>query len=116
MHRVPAGCSSGVAVDELLKRIVIDPKVMAGKPVIRGTRLTVEHLLKELANGRSPDELIDAHPRATADDIRAAYAYAAASLSKGCFRSIDDGKSKANPFASFAEWSDTADENAFCNL
>jgi uncharacterized protein (DUF433 family) len=70
-------------LDELLKRIVIDPKVMVGKPVIRGTRLTVEHLLQELANGLSPGDLIDAYPRLEAEDIRAACAYAAARLSKG---------------------------------
>jgi uncharacterized protein (DUF433 family) len=70
------------SLDELLKRIVIDPKVMVGKPVIRGTRLTVEHILKELANGLTLRELLDAYPRLTADDIRAAYAYAAARLSE----------------------------------
>ena len=36
-------------MDELLKRIVIDPKVMVGKPIIKGTRLTVEHIMRELA-------------------------------------------------------------------
>lgn len=69
-------------MDELLRRITIDPKVMVGKPVIRGTRLTVEHILKELANGLSPRDLIDAYPRLTAEDIRAACAYAAARLSE----------------------------------
>ena len=69
-------------MDELLKRIVIDPKVMVGKPVIRGTRLTVEHILKELANGLTPRDLMDAYPRLTAEDIRVACAYAAARLSE----------------------------------
>jgi uncharacterized protein (DUF433 family) len=69
-------------VDELLKRIVIDPKVMVGKPIIRGTRLTVEHILKELANGLSARDLMDAYPRLTEMDIRAACAYAAARLSE----------------------------------
>lgn len=50
-------------MNDLLKRIAIDPKVMTGKPVIRGTRLTVEHILKELANGMTATELLDAHPR-----------------------------------------------------
>jgi uncharacterized protein (DUF433 family) len=69
-------------VDNLLKRIAIDPKVMAGKPVIKGTRLTVEHILRELAGGMSAADLLDAHPRLKAEDIRAAYAYAAARLAE----------------------------------
>jgi uncharacterized protein (DUF433 family) len=64
-------------MEELLKRIVIDPDVMVGKPVIRGTRITVEHILRELANGLSEPELLDAYPRLNAEDIRAACAYAA---------------------------------------
>ena len=64
-------------MDELLKRITIDPKVMAGKPVIKGTRIPVALIFRELANGLSPSEIIDAYPRLTAEDIRAANAYAA---------------------------------------
>lgn len=64
-------------MDELLKRIAINPKVMVGKPIIRGTRITVEHIMRELATGLTPAELLDAHPHLTADDIRAACAYAA---------------------------------------
>jgi uncharacterized protein (DUF433 family) len=67
-------------MDELLKRITIDPKVMVGKPVIKGTRLSVEHVVRELANGHTPDELVDLYPRLTHEDIRAALAYAAAVL------------------------------------
>jgi uncharacterized protein (DUF433 family) len=69
-------------MDELLKRIVINREVMFGKPVIKGTRLTVEHVLRELAGGLSPAELLDAYPRLTSDDIRAACAYAAARLAE----------------------------------
>jgi uncharacterized protein (DUF433 family) len=69
-------------VEKLLRRIVVDPAVMGGKPVIKGTRLTVEHILKELAGGASQAELLDAHPRLTPDDIRAACAYAAARLAE----------------------------------
>ncbi|HEX3666993.1 MAG TPA: DUF433 domain-containing protein [Rhizomicrobium sp.] len=68
-------------MDELLKRIVISPKVMVGKPVIRGTRITVEHIMRELAAGMTVVDLIDAYPHLSEDDIRAACAYAAASLS-----------------------------------
>lgn len=69
-------------MDELLKRIVVDPGIMGGKPVVKGTRLTVEHILKELANGMTADELLDAHPRLTHEDIRAACGYAAARLAE----------------------------------
>lgn len=69
-------------MDELLKRIVINPKVMVGKPVIKGTRITVEHIMRELAGGISPAEMIDLYPRLTHEDIRAACAYAAARLAE----------------------------------
>lgn len=59
------------------ERITIDPRVMVGKPVIRGTRLPVEQILRELAGGLSIEEVMDAHPRLTPDDIAAALAYAA---------------------------------------
>ena len=58
-------------------RIEINPDVMQGKPVVRGTRVPVELLLRKLAEGASFDDLLDAYPRLTADDIRACLAYAA---------------------------------------
>jgi uncharacterized protein (DUF433 family) len=58
-------------------RIQSDPKVMMGKPVIRGTRITVEHILRCLAAGDSIEQVLSDHPRLTADDIRAAQAFAA---------------------------------------
>jgi uncharacterized protein (DUF433 family) len=57
-------------------RIEINADVM-GKPVIRGTRIRVELLLRKLAEGATIDDLLDAYPRLIADDIRAALAYAA---------------------------------------
>lgn len=56
------------------------PEVMMGKPVFKGTRLTVEHVLRELANGMSEAELIAGYPRLRPEHIRAAQAYAAALL------------------------------------
>ncbi len=58
-------------------RIEISPKVMLGKPVIRGTRVTVELILRKLGEGASESDLLDAYPRLTAEDIRAAMRYAA---------------------------------------
>lgn len=57
------------------------PGVMLGKPVIKGTRLTVELIIEELAEGATEADLLDAHPRLRPEHIRAALAYAAASLS-----------------------------------
>jgi len=52
------------------------PDVMMGKPVFKGTRLTVEHILQRLADGASEADLLDAHPRLRPEHIRAAQAYA----------------------------------------
>ena len=62
------------------QRIVIDPAVMMGKPVIRGTRITVELILRKLAEGATEAELREDYPHLTTEDIRAAVAYAAASV------------------------------------
>jgi uncharacterized protein (DUF433 family) len=61
-------------------RIEIDPDVMLGKPVIRGTRVTVELVLRKLADGASESDLLDAYPRLTRDDIHAAMRFAADTL------------------------------------
>ena len=61
-------------------RIEIDPEIMMGKPVIRGTRITVELILRKLAEGASENELREDYPHITTDDIRAAMAYGAASV------------------------------------
>ena len=62
------------------KRIVSDPEVMLGKPVVAGTRITVELLLEKLAAGESEDQILSAHPKMTREDIRAALAFAAEAL------------------------------------
>lgn len=56
------------------------PDVMMGKPVVRGTRITVEAILEGLAAGESIDELLEAHPRLTRDAVLAAIAFAARAL------------------------------------
>jgi len=61
-------------------RIEINPKVMLGKPVIRGTRITVELVLRKLAEGATPKELTEAYPHLTEDDIAAVITYAADTL------------------------------------
>ena len=61
-------------------RIEINPAVMLGKPVIRGTRIPVELILRKLGEGASEVDLLDAYPRLTRADIQAALAYAADAL------------------------------------
>ena len=61
-------------------RIEIDPKVMLGKPVIRGTRIPVELVLRKLADGATEADLLDAYPGLTREDIQAAIGYAADTL------------------------------------
>lgn len=61
-------------------RIEINPEVMLGKPVIRGTRVPVEVVLRKLAEGSTITDLLEAYPRLTAEDIRAALDYAADSV------------------------------------
>ena len=57
---------------ELLYRITIDPKIMVGKPTIRGLRITVDLILKALAAGISTDELLEDYPELEKEDIEAA--------------------------------------------
>ena len=59
------------------QRIEINPEVMGGKPVIRGTRIPVELILHKLGAGMTAETIIADHPRLTLDDIRAAQAFAA---------------------------------------
>lgn len=62
-------------------RIVIDPKLLDGKPAIKGTRIAVEFLLGLLAEGWSEDEILSNYPQLTRDDILAALHYATEALS-----------------------------------
>jgi len=63
------------------ERIEINPAVMLGKPVIRGTRITVELILRKLAEGATETELLEDYPHLATEDIRAAMAYGATSTS-----------------------------------
>ena len=57
-----------------------NPSIMMGKPVIAGTRITVESIIEKLAAGESPEQILHAHPRLNQESIRAALAFAAKSL------------------------------------
>jgi uncharacterized protein (DUF433 family) len=60
--------------------IVSDPDVLMGKPVVAGTRITVELILEKLAAGESIEQILDAHPRLTREAIQAALAFAREAL------------------------------------
>jgi uncharacterized protein (DUF433 family) len=62
---------------DILERIVINPAVRSGKPVVRGTRITVSDVLEYLAGGMTPDEILTDFPDLNAEDIRAVLAFAA---------------------------------------
>ena len=68
-------------MEELLRRIICDPRVMAGKPVIRGTRITVDMILELLASGMKPEEIAKDY-NISLEDIRAALLYAAKVLGR----------------------------------
>ena len=66
--------------EQMLKRIVLNPKVMAGKPVIRGTRLTVDFILNLLAHGATESEILNEYKGLTLEDIQACFLFATKSL------------------------------------
>jgi uncharacterized protein (DUF433 family) len=70
---------------ELLARITINPKVMVGKPVIKGTRLTVSFILGLLAHGATVAEILDEYQGLTVEDIQACQLFAAEALEKSSF-------------------------------
>ena len=64
------------------KRIVSDPDIMIGKPIVKGTRITVELILRKMAEEMTFEELLEAYPHITKDDILAAISYSADVISK----------------------------------
>jgi len=65
---------------KLLERIEINPQILAGKPVIKGTRISVELILRMLSQGISVEEILEEYPHLTEEDVKAALAYAAEAL------------------------------------
>lgn len=64
----------------IANRIEMNPSIMLGKPVIRGTRIPVELVLRKLGEGATEQDLLDAYPRLSKKDIKAALAYAAGAI------------------------------------
>ncbi len=70
---------------QLLKRIACDSKVMVGKPVVQGTRLTVEYILSLLAHDSTAEEILDEYEGLSPEDIQACLLFASQSLSSAAF-------------------------------
>ena len=73
---VPTDASSPSACDEILKRITADERILGGKPIIRGMRFAVEHILAMLAAGDSADEILRQYPILEPEDIQACLTFA----------------------------------------
>jgi uncharacterized protein (DUF433 family) len=65
--------------------IASNPRIMMGKPVVAGTRITVELILEKLAAGETVEQILSEHPRLTAQGVRAAMAFAAEALRADCY-------------------------------
>jgi uncharacterized protein (DUF433 family) len=70
---------------QLLERITLDPKVMVGKPIIKGTRLTVDYILNLLAHGATRAEILKEYQGLTQEDIQACLLFATKSLQETVF-------------------------------
>ena len=73
---------------QLLKRITLNPRVMVGKPVIKGTRLTVEYILNLLAHGATVEEILKEYDGLTPEDIQACLLFATKSLESTVFQPL----------------------------
>jgi len=76
-------------IKNITERIIIDPDIMVGKPTIRGTRITVEHVLDLLAQGLSIPEILEDYPHIHADDIYACLAFAKKTLENTTFMAVN---------------------------
>ncbi len=74
--------------DSLLRRITYNPDIYGGKPIIRGRRLAVEHVLGQLAVGDTPETLLEGHPWLEREDILACLAYAYSVVANERFQPI----------------------------
>ena len=74
----------------LLGRIVLDPRIMVGKPIIKGTRLTVQHILNLLAHGATVEDILKEYRGLKKEDIQACLLYASATLEDTTFMPLEE--------------------------
>ncbi len=79
--------------EDLLARITADPRVMTGKPVLCGTRLTVEYILNLLAHGQTFSDIMNEYDQLTADDIQACLLFASRCMGDVTFLPVDSAVS-----------------------
>lgn len=70
------------------QRIVVDPKILTGKPIIKGTRISVEFILDRTAGGWSLDDILESYPHLTREDVLAAHSFAAELFKEDTFVAI----------------------------
>ncbi len=76
-------------VNDLLARITANPAIFGGKPIVRGMRISVEHLLSLLAQGETQESILADYPDLAADDIRACLAYARAVIANDSLEAVE---------------------------
>ena len=74
---------------QLLERIILNPNIMVGKPVIKGTRLTVEYILNLLAHGETIAEILEEYTELTVEDVQACLLFATKSLESTAFMPLE---------------------------
>src|SRR3990172_2080429 len=99
-------------------RIEINPAILAGKPIIRGTRITVELILRKLSEGATEADLLDAYPRLARADIQAAIRYAADTLAhESCdFAVVRALRAAGHDVVAIAEVTPRAEDDAVIDL
>ncbi len=84
---------------KFLKRIVVDPEIMVGKPVIKGTRIPVELIIKLFGEGMSNEDILEGYPSLTEEDIKASLFYGASVVINECiFPTIMEHKHESVKF------------------
>ena len=76
--------------NRLLSRIILDPRIMVGKPIIKGTRLTVQHILNLLAHGATAEDILKEYKGLRKEDIQACLLYASATLEDTTFMPLEE--------------------------
>ena len=72
-----------------MEGIIVNPKILGGKPIIQGTRLSVEHIINLLASNVSEEEILEDYPHITREDIHACLKYAARSLKNEIYLDLE---------------------------
>ena len=75
--------------------IISDPQIMTGKPIIKGTRITVEHILEDIANGLNIDQILQEYPHLTREEVQAALKFAMDAVRMSAAYPVNRGRASA---------------------